>query len=84
LLALPWVKRQIAKIVMDIHRANIAHRDLKPENLLLESKTSSKLKLCDFGLAALCPGERDLNTIVGSRTYMGPSLPLHPSHPVSA
>jgi len=59
---------------MDLHRANIAHRDLKPENLLLEAKDTVKLKICDFGLAALSETDNDLNTIVGSRTYMAPEV----------
>eukprot|EP01128_Nolandella_sp_AFSM9_P010647 TRINITY_DN73_c1_g2_i1.p1 TRINITY_DN73_c1_g2~~TRINITY_DN73_c1_g2_i1.p1 ORF type:complete len:461 (-),score=123.42 TRINITY_DN73_c1_g2_i1:130-1476(-) len=68
------VIKQIAKIVIDLHAVNIAHRDLKPENLLLESKESPTLKICDFGLASLSFADRDLNTVVGSRTYMAPEV----------
>ena len=39
-----------------IHSASIIHRDLKPSNILIDS--TSKIKICDFGLARLINEQR--------------------------
>lgn len=55
------------------HRFNICHRDLKPENLLLDA-TKKIVKVADFGMAALQPTERMLETSCGSPHYASPEI----------
>ncbi|KAN0061309.1 serine/threonine-protein kinase gin4 [Thecaphora frezii] len=55
------------------HRFNICHRDLKPENLLLDA-TKRIVKVADFGMAALQPTEKMLETSCGSPHYASPEI----------
>ncbi|EST04522.1 Protein kinase domain protein [Kalmanozyma brasiliensis GHG001] len=55
------------------HRFNICHRDLKPENLLLD-ETKKIVKIADFGMAALQPTEKMLETSCGSPHYASPEI----------
>lgn len=55
------------------HRFNICHRDLKPENLLLD-ETKKIVKVADFGMAALQPTEKMLETSCGSPHYASPEI----------
>lgn len=43
--------KQLMEVITYCHDKGIVHRDLKPENILLVSRSSSSLKLADFGLA---------------------------------
>lgn len=43
--------KQLMEVLMYCHDKGIVHRDLKPENILLVSRSSSTIKLADFGLA---------------------------------
>ncbi|PYH71125.1 serine/threonine-protein kinase [Aspergillus vadensis CBS 113365] len=54
------------------HRFNICHRDLKPENILLDAQ--GNVKLADFGMAALQPSHRWLDTSCGSPHYAAPEI----------
>ena len=54
------------------HRFNICHRDLKPENILLDR--SRNVKIVDFGMAALQPANKWLNTSCGSPHYASPEV----------
>ncbi|GKZ30092.1 hypothetical protein AbraIFM66950_007786 [Aspergillus brasiliensis] len=54
------------------HRFNICHRDLKPENILLDGQ--GNVKLADFGMAALQPSHRWLDTSCGSPHYAAPEI----------
>ncbi|KAK0563151.1 serine/threonine-protein kinase gin4 [Tilletia horrida] len=65
--------RQIIYGLDYCHRFNICHRDLKPENLLLDS-TKRVVKLADFGMAALQPSEKMLETSCGSPHYASPEI----------
>jgi serine/threonine-protein kinase HSL1 (negative regulator of Swe1 kinase) len=64
--------RQIIAGLSYCHRFNICHRDLKPENILLDSRRN--IKLADFGMAALQPADRWLNTSCGSPHYAAPEI----------
>ncbi|CAO1631031.1 unnamed protein product [Sympodiomycopsis kandeliae] len=65
--------RQIIFGVDHCHRFNICHRDLKPENLLLD-ESKRIVKVADFGMAALQPIERMLETSCGSPHYASPEI----------
>lgn len=65
--------RQIIFGVDYCHRFNICHRDLKPENLLLDASKRT-VKVADFGMAALQPSERMLETSCGSPHYASPEI----------
>ena len=64
--------RQIIAGLSSCHRFNICHRDLKPENILLD--THRNIKLADFGMAALQPKDKWLNTSCGSPHYAAPEI----------
>ena len=64
--------RQIIAGLSYCHRFNICHRDLKPENILLDA--GRNIKLADFGMAALQPADRWLNTSCGSPHYAAPEI----------
>lgn len=64
--------RQIVAGLSYCHRFNICHRDLKPENILIDSNCN--IKLADFGMAALQPTDRWLNTSCGSPHYAAPEI----------
>jgi serine/threonine-protein kinase HSL1, negative regulator of Swe1 kinase len=64
--------RQIIAGLSYCHRFNICHRDLKPENILLDS--ARNIKLADFGMAAVQPANRWLNTSCGSPHYAAPEI----------
>jgi serine/threonine protein kinase len=48
--------RQIAEGLQEAHRSGVYHRDIKPANIMLDSR--SRVKILDFGLAALARHER--------------------------
>ncbi|RVX66210.1 hypothetical protein B0A52_10102 [Exophiala mesophila] len=64
--------RQIIAGLSYCHRFNICHRDLKPENILLDEHRN--IKLADFGMAALQPVGKWLNTPCGSPHYAAPEI----------
>lgn len=65
--------KQIIQGVSYLHKFNICHRDLKPENILLD-KTNQKIKIADFGMAALELSDTLLTTSCGSPHYASPEI----------
>lgn len=68
-----YIFRQIVVALLYCHRLQIHHRDLKPENILLD-RESRKIKLVDFGMAALQPEGKKLTTACGSPHYAAPEV----------
>lgn len=66
--------KQLMEVVMYCHDKGIVHRDLKPENILLVSRSSSPIKLADFGLATYIKPGQTLHVTVGSPFYIAPEV----------
>lgn len=66
--------RQMISGLSHCHRFNICHRDLKPENILMDG--NKNIKIVDFGMAALQPVNKWLNTACGSPHYASPEVIL--------
>lgn len=72
---LPWaealdVSRSVCAALSHAHAAGILHRDLTPSNIMIS--TDGTVKLVDFGLAKLMPGEgRDVQTLTKTGFMLG-------------
>lgn len=64
--------RQIIAALAYCHQFNICHRDLKPENILMDRNCN--IKIVDFGMAALQPMNKWLETPCGSPHYAAPEV----------
>lgn len=72
---------QVSDALAVLHAHGIVHRDVKPANLLLSDQPDDRLhaKLCDFGLARLPDGDKEVmpittaeGTRLGTSDYMPP------------
>jgi BR serine/threonine kinase len=66
------IMSQIVQGVEFCHMHSICHRDIKPENLLLDENLN--IKMADFGMAQIAPGEKVLDTFCGSPHYGAPEV----------
>lgn len=70
---------QVMQGVEYLHSQNIVHRDIKLENVLVARKNPLRLQLTDFGFANFVDptsegAGRDLNSLVGTGSYMAPEV----------
>ncbi len=65
----------IAKIIHEIHSADILHRDIKTDNIIIHPK-SNNIKIIDFGIAIKMSEEQQIanptEQIFGTLSYMPP------------
>ena len=75
------VKFYIAQIIIAIghlHSKNILHRDLKLENIMINE--NGYLKLIDFGLAKIVPGNETTMSFCGTPEYIAPEMVAGKGH----
>lgn len=66
--------RRVTSAVAYLHDCGIIHRDLKLDNIMLKSKHSLDVKICDFGLAAVHNKEAHVQMVCGTASYMAPEV----------
>ena len=65
-----YIAREILLALSEAHRQQIVHRDLKPQNILID--IAGRVKVTDFGLAAVLGRNENAGEIVGTPQYMSP------------
>lgn len=82
------IASQICDGLAYAHRMGVVHRDLKPSNILVDQRTG-RVKIADFGIAALESTDAGLVTltldhsVIGTMNYMSPEQ-RRDSHSVSS
>lgn len=71
--------RQICEGLQYMHENNIVHLDLKPENIMFETKSSLKVKLVDFGLAARLDPDDVVKVSAATVEFAAPEIVEHDS-----
>ena len=64
------VARQICAGLAAAHERGVIHRDLKPANVMLDG--AGKIRISDFGLAAVAAGIEGADVRAGTPAYMAP------------
>jgi MAP/microtubule affinity-regulating kinase len=66
---------QIAEAIRFCHNSKVIHRDLKLENILFASKSSSQIKIVDFGISGMfAGGSNGERSDAGSLLYIAPEV----------
>lgn len=70
------ILREMLKGIAASHAAGVVHRDIKPDNYLCVGPgDQARVKLCDFGLAAVYPHSGvGLSGIYGTPPFMAPEM----------
>ncbi|CAF1068172.1 unnamed protein product, partial [Rotaria sordida] len=69
--------RQICQGLQHMHENNIVHLDLKPENIMCETKTSTNVKICDFGLATKLDPNEVVKVSAATVEFAAPEIVEH-------
>lgn len=66
--------RQICEGVKHMHEKNIIHLDIKPENIMCQTRTSTNVKLIDFGLATKLDPNEVVKISTGTAEFAAPEI----------
>ncbi|GAB0086378.1 hypothetical protein DMENIID0001_004290 [Sergentomyia squamirostris] len=66
--------RQICEGVRHMHEKNIIHLDIKPENIMCQTRTSTNVKLIDFGLATRLDPNEVVKISTGTAEFAAPEI----------
>ncbi|CAF1652343.1 unnamed protein product, partial [Adineta ricciae] len=69
--------RQICQGLKHMHENNIVHLDLKPENIMCETKNSTNVKICDFGLATKLDPDEVVKVSAATVEFAAPEIIEH-------
>lgn len=65
------IMSQAARAIANLHASRVAHRDIKPANILLDSRRTHGVYLCDLGLG------RDLDVATPEQMRDGAGTPMY-------
>uniref|UniRef100_A0A8D8XJT9 Twitchin n=1 Tax=Cacopsylla melanoneura TaxID=428564 RepID=A0A8D8XJT9_9HEMI len=66
--------RQVCEAVKHMHEKNIIHLDVKPENIMCQTRSSTNVKLIDFGLATKLDPNEVVKISTGTAEFAAPEI----------
>ncbi|XP_018789320.1 PREDICTED: twitchin isoform X17 [Bactrocera latifrons] len=66
--------RQICEGIRHMHEKNIIHLDIKPENIMCHTRSSTNVKLIDFGLATRLDPNEVVKITTGTAEFAAPEI----------
>ena len=66
------IARQLCAGLGAAHDQGVLHRDLKPANVMIDGQ--GRVRIADFGIAALASQAQQSNPLVGTPSFMAPEL----------
>lgn len=66
--------RQICEGIKHMHEKNIIHLDVKPENIMCQTRSSTNIKLIDFGLATKLDPNEVVKISTGTAEFAAPEI----------